>query len=122
MIADERSPIAFPLGELIVWEDYQVFDPYAAAEPAEFRPDRYDEAYFAGERDPLGLFEKGAAPGAGRYTCDRCSKSYRWKHHLVEHVRTFCWQKKAECCPYCHYRTNRKWNLKCHMKRIHAGV
>ncbi|EFN84262.1 Longitudinals lacking protein, isoforms F/I/K/T [Harpegnathos saltator] len=59
---------------------------------------------------------------AGRYKCSKCSKSYRWKHHLVEHVRASCGQKKAECCPYCSYKSNRKWNLKSHIKRIHADA
>ncbi|XP_014474852.1 PREDICTED: uncharacterized protein LOC106744502 isoform X3 [Dinoponera quadriceps] len=54
----------------------------------------------------------------GRYKCWNCSKSYRLKHHLVQHVRDFCGQ---ECCPYCGYRTNRKWNLKTHIRRIHTN-
>ncbi|XP_076644892.1 uncharacterized protein LOC143354555 isoform X18 [Halictus rubicundus] len=109
-------------GELIVWEDYQVYDPSTVADAADFRPDRYADSYFEGERDPLGIFEKNTASDMSRYTCYKCSKSYRRKHHLVEHVKASCGQKKTECCPYCSYRTNRKWNLKCHMKRIHGGA
>nr|XP_012225958.1 PREDICTED: gastrula zinc finger protein XlCGF57.1-like [Linepithema humile] len=57
-----------------------------------------------------------------RYRCSKCAKSYRWKHHLVEHMKAFCGQKKEECCPFCSYKSNRKWNLKSHMKRIHAST
>ncbi|XP_020288351.1 zinc finger protein 629-like [Pseudomyrmex gracilis] len=58
----------------------------------------------------------------GRYKCSKCSKSYRWKHHLVEHTKASCGQTKAQCCPYCSYKSNRKWNLKSHIKRIHANA
>ncbi|XP_076621321.1 uncharacterized protein LOC143341872 isoform X11 [Colletes latitarsis] len=112
-------------GELVPWEDYQVFNPLARADAVDFRSERcsYDGIYFASERETGRTFRKESVdPLADRYKCSKCSKSYRWKHHLAEHVKAFCGQKKAECCPYCSYRSNRKWNLKCHMKRIHTDI
>ncbi|KAL6434190.1 hypothetical protein ACFW04_005952 [Cataglyphis niger] len=90
----------------LVWEDYRVFGTTS-------RVNNYVERKFRFKHmDHI----------AGRYKCSKCAKSYRWKHHLVEHVKASCGQKKAECCPYCSYKSNRKWNLKSHMKRIHASV
>nr|XP_012150741.1 PREDICTED: longitudinals lacking protein, isoform G-like isoform X15 [Megachile rotundata] len=112
-------------GELILWEDYRGFDPATGSETGDFRSNScsYGATYFESDRKPVRVFRnKSTDPVMGRYKCSKCSKSYRWKHHLVEHVKAFCGQKKAECCPYCSYRSNRKWNLKSHMKRIHADV
>ncbi|XP_076682692.1 uncharacterized protein LOC143376352 isoform X3 [Andrena cerasifolii] len=108
--------------EPILWDDYQVFDPSAAVETTDFRPERYGGSYFAGRKPARTFRAKMMDPVGGRYRCSKCSKSYRWKHHLVEHVKAFCGQKKDACCPYCSYRSSRKWNLKSHMKRIHADV
>ncbi|XP_072767142.1 uncharacterized protein [Anoplolepis gracilipes] len=91
-----------------LWEDYPILGTSTAS-----RPNSYAERKFR---------YKHMDHIAGRYKCSKCAKSYRWKHHLVEHVKASCGQKKAECCPYCSYKSNRKWNLKSHMKRIHASV
>ncbi|XP_029661824.1 longitudinals lacking protein-like isoform X29 [Formica exsecta] len=92
----------------LVWEDYQILSTSTAS-----RVNSYVERKFRFKHmDHI----------AGRYKCSKCAKSYRWKHHLVEHVKASCGQKKAECCPYCSYKSNRKWNLKSHMKRIHASL
>ncbi|XP_011160490.1 longitudinals lacking protein isoform X36 [Solenopsis invicta] len=95
---------------LFSWEDYQALGTNTTSRSSnyavrKFRFKNVDQA----------------AP-QGRYKCSKCAKSYRWKHHLVEHVKASCGQKKAECCPFCSYKSNRKWNLKSHMKRIHARV
>ncbi|EZA51248.1 Gastrula zinc finger protein XlCGF57.1 [Ooceraea biroi] len=93
---------------LVVWEDYQVLSTNITS-----RSNNYIDRKLRVKRmDQI----------AGRYKCSKCGKSYRWKHHLVEHVKASCGQNKAECCPYCSYKSNRKWNLKSHMKRIHASV
>ncbi|XP_036145497.1 zinc finger E-box-binding homeobox 1-like [Monomorium pharaonis] len=91
-------------GSFVVWEDYQ----------ATRSSNCTDRKFRFKNVDQFAL--------QGRYKCSKCAKSYRWKHHLVEHVKGFCGQKKAECCPFCSYKSNRKWNLKSHMKRIHASV
>lgn len=91
-----------------LWEDYRILGTSTAN-----RSSSYVERKFR---------VKHTDHIAGRYKCSKCAKSYRWKHHLVEHVKASCGQKKAECCPYCSYKSNRKWNLKSHMKRIHASV
>ncbi|XP_043588939.1 longitudinals lacking protein-like isoform X11 [Bombus pyrosoma] len=112
-------------GELVLWEEYQVFEPTTVTEASELRSERcsYEANYFGSDRKPTRIYRnKSTDPLGGRYKCSKCSKSYRWKHHLVEHVKASCGQKKAECCPYCSYRSNRKWNLKSHMKRIHADI
>ncbi|XP_012174232.1 longitudinals lacking protein, isoforms F/I/K/T [Bombus terrestris] len=111
--------------ELVLWEEYQVFEPTTVTEASELRSERcsYEANYFGSDRKPTRICRnKSTDPLGGRYKCSKCSKSYRWKHHLVEHVKASCGQKKAECCPYCSYRSNRKWNLKSHMKRIHADI
>lgn len=93
-------------GSLVVWENYQ------ALTNTTNRSSNYVDRKFRFKH----------VDQAGRYKCSKCAKSYRWKHHLVEHVKASCGQKKAECCPYCSYKSNRKWNLKSHIKRIHASV
>lgn len=100
----------FCVSGLFSWEDYQALGTNTTSRSSnyavrKFRFKNVDQA----------------AP-QGRYKCSKCAKSYRWKHHLVEHVKASCGQKKAECCPFCSYKSNRKWNLKSHMKRIHARV
>ncbi|XP_068976003.1 zinc finger protein 676-like [Bombus flavifrons] len=110
--------------ELVLWEEYQVFEP-TVTEASELRSERcsYEANYFGSGRKSTRICRnKSTDPLGGRYKCSKCSKSYRWKHHLVEHVKASCGQKKAECCPYCSYRSNRKWNLKSHMKRIHTDI
>ena len=56
---------------------------------------------------------------AEKYKCSKCSKTFQWKHHLIQHLKVSCGGIKSECCPFCDYRTDRKWNLKSHMKRRH---
>ncbi|KOX74700.1 Zinc finger protein Xfin [Melipona quadrifasciata] len=89
--------------ELILWEDYQIFEPTTVTEASEFRSEScsYEANYFGSDRKSTRIFRnKSTDPLGGRYKCSKCSKSYRWKHHLVEHVKASCGQKKAECCPY----------------------
>ncbi|KAG5331139.1 LOLA3 protein, partial [Acromyrmex charruanus] len=95
---------------LVVWvEDYQAFDTNTTSSIDHQSSD--DHTYV----DRLRFRQI-----TSRFKCSKCAKSYRWKHHLVEHIKASCGQEKAECCPYCSYKSNRKWNLKSHMKRIHA--
>ncbi|KAG5332961.1 LOLA4 protein, partial [Acromyrmex heyeri] len=97
---------------LVVWvEDYQAFDTNTTSSIDHQSSD--DHTYV----DRLRFRQI-----TSRFKCSKCAKSYRWKHHLVEHIKASCGQEKAECCPYCSYKSNRKWNLKSHMKRIHARV
>ncbi|CAK9815818.1 Longitudinals lacking protein, isoform G [Anthophora plagiata] len=115
--------------ELILWEDYQVFDPATIAERCS-----YEASYFASNRKSVRAFrsKRTTDPVAGRYKCSKCSKSYRWKHHLVEHVKASCGQKKAECCPYCSYRRwyydggrtryYRRRYGKCELERVKSAV
>ncbi|TGZ50659.1 putative zinc finger protein [Temnothorax longispinosus] len=95
------------LSALVVWENYE-----ALGTNTTNRSSNYADRKFRFKH----------VDHTGRYKCSKCAKSYRWKHHLVEHVKASCGQKKAECCPYCSYKSNRKWNLKSHIKRIHASV
>lgn len=57
-----------------------------------------------------------------RYKCSKCTKSYSAKHYLTQHVKTCRGQEKTACCPHCSYKSNRRWNLKSHIRRIHAIV
>lgn len=77
-----------------------------------------------GHRDPLDMsVEKDIIKrGAAKYECAKCYKSYNWKPHLIEHLRSACGAAKNKCCLYCSYRTNRQWNLKSHMKRKHKII
>ncbi|CAD6201802.1 GSCOCG00002782001-RA-CDS [Cotesia congregata] len=57
----------------------------------------------------------------GRYSCCKCSRSYKNKHHLNRHVRIQCGKEKKFVCPYCeNWRTYHKFNLNDHLKRIHG--
>ncbi|KAG7205725.1 hypothetical protein KM043_007674 [Ampulex compressa] len=113
--------------QALVWENYQVFSPELTTDSPEFpagrsRSYRGPRNYSSSSSERKPVFKVKLEDQVRRYKCFKCLKSYRWKHHLVEHVKAFCGQKKAECCPYCSYRSNRKWNLKSHMKRIHADA
>ncbi|XP_046663205.1 longitudinals lacking protein, isoforms A/B/D/L-like isoform X1 [Homalodisca vitripennis] len=44
-----------------------------------------------------------------------CGRSYKHKHHLVQHLRYECGTEPAFPCPYCSFRTRRKGNLKSHL-------
>lgn len=54
-----------------------------------------------------------------RYTCDVCFKSYRWRTHFNDHRRTNCGKIRNFECTFCGYRSNKKWNLKLHLRRVH---
>lgn len=54
-----------------------------------------------------------------KFKCSKCKKYFKWKIDLVHHLKVSCGGNKCECCPFCDYRTDRKWNLKSHMKRRH---
>ncbi|XP_043284380.1 longitudinals lacking protein isoform X8 [Venturia canescens] len=118
-------------GFSVLWDDYSII-----------KPEDYDEhgsGRFLQMRDGdssrqnVGYYYKPVERRGGKksrnhtsiqtqggYKCNKCSKTYRWKQHLVEHVKTSCGSTKEERCPFCSYCTNRRWNLKSHMKRIHA--
>lgn len=98
-------------GCLVVWEDYPASGSMGANSSSSSRS-------YLGRKVRF----RHADQMEDRYKCSKCSKTYRWKHHLVEHVKASCGQMKAECCPYCSYKSNRKWNLKSHVKRIHSSV
>lgn len=55
-----------------------------------------------------------------KYSCARCSKSYKRKGNLIEHQKIFCGKDKQQCCPYCVFRTYKKSNLKKHITRMHC--
>ncbi|XP_044008774.1 longitudinals lacking protein isoform X21 [Aphidius gifuensis] len=57
-----------------------------------------------------------------RFTCNKCYKTYRWKTHYNEHRRTDCGKVCYFGCSYCGYCTNKKWNLKLHLKRRHQAL
>lgn len=63
--------------------------------------------------------EKFWLPETDKFKCSKCKKHFRWKIDLVHHLKVSCGGTKCECCPFCDYRTDRKWNLKSHMKRRH---
>ncbi|XP_017887207.1 longitudinals lacking protein-like isoform X16 [Ceratina calcarata] len=111
-------------GELVLWEEYSVYDPATMTDTGDFGSERSSNVriFKSSPKRSQILRNKNVNPLTGRYKCSKCSKSYRWKHHLVEHMKVSCGQKKAECCPYCSYKSNRKWNLKSHIRRMHADI
>lgn len=53
------------------------------------------------------------------YSCDRCSRTYKWKWGLIQHQRYECGQKPQFSCPICPHKAKLKWNMEAHMKKKH---
>ncbi|XP_044583226.1 longitudinals lacking protein, isoforms J/P/Q/S/Z-like [Cotesia glomerata] len=57
----------------------------------------------------------------GRYSCCKCSRSYKYKQGLSLHMRTECGKEKKFICPFCeNYRTYHKHSLRNHVNIIHG--
>lgn len=54
-----------------------------------------------------------------RYSCVRCNKRYKNKHHLKRHVFFECGQQKKFQCPTCNKCMTRKETLLIHMHTMH---
>ncbi|OXU23499.1 hypothetical protein TSAR_003218, partial [Trichomalopsis sarcophagae] len=52
-------------------------------------------------------------------SCDRCMKMFYSQYSLTKHLR-FCSTLKQYSCFLCEYRSNRKWNVKSHIERVHG--
>lgn len=54
------------------------------------------------------------------YGCISCGKRYKNLHDLYAHQRE-CGKLPSLCCPYCEYKSNRKFNVNKHIKNKHKG-
>ncbi|CAD6201857.1 GSCOCG00002817001-RA-CDS [Cotesia congregata] len=54
------------------------------------------------------------------FTCSACKKTFPTSANLRDHIRRRANNKKMECCPFCDYTSDRRWNVKSHIKRIHT--
>ena len=52
-----------------------------------------------------------AASTERRHACERCGKTYKWKHGLLSHMRRECGKDPQFFCNKCTYKTCRKENL-----------
>lgn len=121
----------FVSGFVSLWDDYNIAEPIETSESTgpflqmrDSNSSRSDNNryYRNNRRFPRTSRFRAVEQPPGSYNCTKCSKSYRWKQDLVEHSKTSCGSNKEECCPFCSYRTNRRWNLKSHMRRIHTAA
>lgn len=55
----------------------------------------------------------------GGFCCPRCQKVYRWKQSLNLHLKYECGTEPKFQCPYCVFKTKRKWSLKQHILGKH---
>lgn len=55
----------------------------------------------------------------GRFTCSKCSRSYRRKDSLQRHVQWECGKEPQFVCPYCPQRCKRKAHWQRHIRRQH---
>ncbi|XP_072162699.1 uncharacterized protein [Bemisia tabaci] len=61
----------------------------------------------------------------GRFMCDLCEKTYKWKGDLNRHMKYECQYvigKPSFDCPHCDYSTVRPSYLKYHMGMIHGKL
>lgn len=56
------------------------------------------------------------------FKCDACSRSYKLKSSLINHVKYECGKTPQFHCKYCLYNTFRKGNLQRHELSKHQFV
>uniref|UniRef100_T1HQ25 C2H2-type domain-containing protein n=1 Tax=Rhodnius prolixus TaxID=13249 RepID=T1HQ25_RHOPR len=49
-----------------------------------------------------------------RFECCKCSKTYKYKHGLAQHMRYECGKAPQFQCPYCPYKCKTPGNLRAH--------
>ncbi|XP_023245602.1 zinc finger protein 28-like [Copidosoma floridanum] len=54
-----------------------------------------------------------------QYVCHYCSRSYKYKSHLVGHQKHECQKPPRFVCTYCHCKSKRKGNMKRHLIKVH---
>lgn len=57
-----------------------------------------------------------------QFACINCERPYETKMGLNLHLRYHCGKEPSFQCPYCHFRTYQKGNLKKHVYRIHKQM
>ncbi|KAH0553716.1 hypothetical protein KQX54_003714 [Cotesia glomerata] len=72
------------------------------------------------------LIPGSAASGAqkdssDRYSCPKCSRSYKNFGDMRKHLRFMCGQAPRFLCPYCNRCSNNSSNMYVHVRRAHKG-
>ncbi|XP_054287648.1 oocyte zinc finger protein XlCOF6-like [Macrosteles quadrilineatus] len=55
------------------------------------------------------------------YTCERCNRSYKYKHGLVQHRKYECGKEAMFQCTFCPHRAKRRENLRSHVLVKHRS-
>ncbi|CAG5097855.1 Similar to ZNF764: Zinc finger protein 764 (Homo sapiens) [Cotesia congregata] len=56
-----------------------------------------------------------------RYSCPKCSRSYKNFGDMRKHLRFMCGQAPRFLCPYCNRCSNNSSNMYVHVRRAHKG-
>ena len=51
--------------------------------------------------------------------CNKCLRIFQSSYILTKHIRS-CDPRKSISCIFCDYKSNRKWNVKMHIERVHS--
>lgn len=60
--------------------------------------------------------------GVGAFQCPQCSKVYRRKGSLSQHVRLECGKDPQFACPACHYRSKQRSGVNRHVRMMHPEL
>lgn len=55
------------------------------------------------------------------FECGKCSRIFPHQYALGKHMLK-CDSLRNFSCPLCDYQSNRKWNVKSHIERVHAKM
>lgn len=53
------------------------------------------------------------------HVCPRCSRGYKYRHHMRTHYLHECGKEPKYQCPFCEHKAKQKSNLTTHMFRKH---
>ncbi|XP_039285468.1 zinc finger protein 790 [Nilaparvata lugens] len=62
----------------------------------------------------------GDVDGEERFACERCSRSYKNRGHLMRHIQYECGIEPRFKCPLCPHRSHHGSNMKVHMFLKHG--
>lgn len=55
------------------------------------------------------------------FTCPNCNKHYKNKGSFMKHTKNECGKSPKFHCPFCNYKSHRKYNMNVHVALVHAA-